>query len=574
MIREVLEREGAVSRVVLVVWAATVVAVAAFVGSVFAGHGSSEHSDNMRLIASYDEDGTYRNGTDMAFWGDVALLGNLDQGTGPNASPPGGFRIMDIADPARPRKLGQFTCLGDQSDVSIWEKLVVVSVDKPTNELCDSGATNWEGIRIVSIADPSKPRILKTVATDCGSHTNTIYPDVANRRLLVYVLSYPLAGRYNPAGATATCNAGSHRKFSVVEVPLDAPEQAKVVATPSVETNIGCHDVTLFLERKMGAAACLTESQLWDLSNPAEPKVISRIPNPNGMNLSHSTAFTLDGRRLVIGDELGGAAASPGCVSEDQRVVSGGLFFFDIADAEAPKLLGNYKLPRSVASEFCTAHLFNVVPLRSGRDVLVTSWYTGATSVIDFTDAAKPTEIAHYIPRETTSPDEQPTEAAAWASYWYNGVVYANNFDEDVNSISPRSRGLDVFAIDHPALAGAVRLDRLNPQVQEPLPPVVSTPGSDQVVQLPPPGGAPSQPRCRSGRRLAVRLRAPGRARLRSVTVFVNGRRDQVKRFRKGRRTARIVVRRLRPGTARIDVTATLRSGRRIERTHTYRICR
>src|SRR3712207_6981602 len=33
-----------------------------------------------------------------------------------------------------------------------------------------------------------------TIATDCGSHTNTIYPDPANDRLLVYVLSYPLAG--------------------------------------------------------------------------------------------------------------------------------------------------------------------------------------------------------------------------------------------------------------------------------------------------------------------------------------------------------------------------------------------
>ena len=560
-------------RFMVLVWMATVAAVIAFVGSVFAGHGSSEHSDNMKLIASYDEDGAYRNGTDMAFWGDVALLGNLDQGTGPNASPPGGFRIMDISEPSRPRKVGQFTCLGDQSDVSIWDDLVIVSVDKPTTELCDSGAANWEGIRIVSIADPSKPRILKTVATDCGSHTNTIYPDVANRRLLVYVLSYPLAGRYNPPGATPTCSAATHRKFSVVEVPLDAPEQAKVLATPSVETNIGCHDVTLFLERRMGAAACLTESQLWDLSNPAEPKVISRIPNPNGMNLSHSTAFTLDGRRLVIGDELGGAAASPGCVSEDQRFVSGGLFFFDIADAASPRLLGTYKLPRSVASEFCTAHLFNVVPLRSGRDVLVTSWYTGATSVIDFTDPAKPTEIAHYIPRETTSPDEQPTEAAAWASYWYNGAVFANNFDEDVNSISPRSRGLDVFTVDHPAVADAVRLDRLNPQVQEPLPPVVSTPGSDAVVLLPP-SAAPSQPQqCRKSRRVAVRLRAPGRARLRTVTVFVNGRRVQARRFRKGRRTARIVVQRLPRGTARLDVTAVLRSGRRIERTHTYKIC-
>jgi hypothetical protein len=91
--------------------------------------------------------------------------------------------------------------------------------------------------------------------------------------------------------------------------------------------------------------------------------------------------------------------------------------------------------------------------------------------VIDFTAPSPPTQLAYYIPSDTTSPDEQPTEAAAWSSYWYNGYVYSNNFDEDVNSISKRSRGLDVFTIDLRSVTrGAVRLPRLNPQVQEPLP--------------------------------------------------------------------------------------------------------
>ncbi|MDQ3741264.1 MAG: hypothetical protein M3389_10020, partial [Actinomycetota bacterium] len=439
-------------------------AVAGWAVASYASHGTEEHSDNMTLVANFSDGDTYRVGTDMAFWGDLALLGTLDQGTGPNASPPGGFRMMDVSDPRRPREVGQFECWGDQSDVSIWEDIVILSVDKPTTEDCSAQGGTWEGIRVIDISDRSNPRIVKSIATACGSHTNTIYPDLANRRLVVYVLSYPLAGRYNPAGATATCNAQSHRKISVVSVPLDDPAGAELLGTPSVGETIGCHDVTVFLPRNIAGAACLTESQMWDLSDPAQPKIVARIRNPQ-VNIHHSTTFSNDGRTMVIGDELGGAAASPGCFGGDAYEL-GGLFFYDIADAAAPELRGTYKLPRTKVSEFCTAHLFNVVPMRSDENILVSSWYTGATSVIDFTDPSEPTEIAHYIPSDPVSPDEQGTEAAAWASYWYNGYVFANNFDEDVNSVSTQSRGLDVFRVDHRFTGEAVRLDRMNPQLQ------------------------------------------------------------------------------------------------------------
>jgi hypothetical protein len=97
--------------------------------------------------------------------------------------------------------------------------------------------------------------------------------------------------------------------------------------------------------------------------------------------------------------------------------------------------------------------------------------------VIDFTDVragGAPNQIAYYIPDETSTPqkpsEDTVGEAAAWASYWYRGYVYSSNFDEDVNSVSPESRGIDVFKIDHPAVKNALQLSRLNPQVQEPLP--------------------------------------------------------------------------------------------------------
>ena len=95
--------------------------------------------------------------------------------------------------------------------------------------------------------------------------------------------------------------------------------------------------------------------------------------------------------------------------------------------------------------------------------MLVSAWYNGGTTVLDITDPANVVQLGYYIPKEHHI-------AAAWSSYWYRGFIYTNNFAEDVNSVSPHSRGLDVFDIGAPGLRDAVRLTRLNPQTIEALP--------------------------------------------------------------------------------------------------------
>ncbi|MEX2459345.1 MAG: hypothetical protein WD770_10220 [Actinomycetota bacterium] len=411
-----------------------------------AGHDADVHSDNMSLVATFDDGGEYAGGTDLAFWGTRAVAGNFD---------PGGFRLLDIRNPRKPVEVGQFACNGSQSDVSIWRDLVFVSVDGArTGPGCDSEAAaaadsitgiGWEGIRVVSIANPKKPTQIATVRTDCGSHTHTLVPDLARRRLLLYVLSYPLGA------PTPTCSPVSHRKISVVEVPLADPASARVTSTPSVGLPIGCHDVTVFLPKMIAAAACITETQLWDITDPADPVITTRVVNPL-INIHHSTVFSWDGNTFVIGDELGGAAVAPGCVSGEAPL--GSLWFYEVSDPTMP--LGSYSIERDASPiDVCTAHEFNVVPLRSERDVLVSSWYTGGTIVLDFTDPANPQELGHYVPQEGEA-------AVHWSSYWYNGLIYANGFD----------RGIDVLRIRHPSLTPkqVIPLGHLNPTTQERLP--------------------------------------------------------------------------------------------------------
>ena len=422
-----------------------------------ASHNADIHSDNVKLVTTWN-DGTYRNGSDIAFWGNRAVFGNTN---------PGGFRLMNIKKPKNISLISNFVCNGTQSDVSIWQNLVFVSIDGPrATDACDAPAASaaqqeagayWEGVRIVSIADPLTPVQIKTVATDCGSHTNTLVPQLDHidpatgakaPRLLVYALSYPLGA------PIPRCNQ-NHGKISVIEVPLSNPTAAKVIGTSSVAPSIGCHDVTYFAKRRLAAAACISESQLWEVSDPAKPKILSHIQNPD-ISIHHGTGFSWDGNTMVIADEMGGAVppASSGCRDDSPP---GSLWFYDVTDPANPRELSRFKIPYRTQSTICTAHNLNVVPLRKHRDILVAGWYHGGTTVVDFTNPAAPSQIAHYIPKVGAIAD-------AWSSYWYNGRIYVNNNNHEI----PASRGIDVFQVKHPFRKRAIDLPYLNPQTQLP----------------------------------------------------------------------------------------------------------
>lgn len=427
---------------------------------VLADHSGDLHSGNIQKVATFNDGGTYRQGTDLGFWGTTMVAGNFDN--------PGGFRLIDISKPRKPKQIGQFECFGSQGDVSIWRDIVIVSVDATlAGPECGAGnasqaevqtGTHWEGIRVVSIKRPAKPRQVAAVSTDCGSHTHTLVPDPKNDRLLVYVLSYPISGQ------SPTCNYVSHQKISVVEIPLAKPAKARVIGTPSVAPAIGCHDVTVLTKAKLAAAACLTESQMWDISDPADPSVIAHIPNPAEMNLAHSTAFSWDGNTIVIGDELGGALATPGCIGQDHASL-GALWFYDVGDPAGPVQRGRLVIPQQEPSLLCTAHNFNVIPLKGKRDVLVSGWYNGGTTVIDFTDPSDPKQLAYYIPKDGG-------QAGSWSSYWYNGFIYSNNYDEhvysSVHSAMPLhiSRGIDVYRLKAGFVSKARTLPHMNAQTQ------------------------------------------------------------------------------------------------------------
>ncbi len=426
-----------------------------------AEHGQADSNLNMTHLAN--EPTTGATNSDLAFWQELAVAGNYN-----------GFRIFSIANPRDPKLLSNFICRGSQSDMGVYghgkRLLLFQSVDARQTEptgACSAptnGPTGWEGVRIFDVSDPRNPVYVTGVATDCGSHTHTVVPDDKNKRVFIYVSSYPLQGQgthddpdQEPEGQT-NC-LPPHSKISVIEVPLEAPETARVVSEPPVPGTIGCHDIGVFLEIKKAAAACLTEGQIWDISDPVNPVIEHRIHNPL-VNIWHSGAFTWDGKVAIFGDEEGGAAVTHGC-GNFELPLPGATWFHKVESPQFP--VGYFSQSRFQAGELiCSTHNYNPIPV-DDRYLLNTAFYSAGTGIVDFSEVADldPSPIPRPVGEEIAWYDAQGSDgrgdAETWSSYWYKQYVYAN----DIN------RGVDVFEHLGKETRGARSLHHLNPQTQE-----------------------------------------------------------------------------------------------------------
>jgi hypothetical protein len=321
-------------------------------------------------------------------------------------------------------------------------------------------APGWEGIRIFDVSDPAAPTYVGAVATDCGSHTHTLVPDEDDpSRVLIYAASYPASSLGDsPYGNSCHRTGDGHSKISVVEVPLDSPQDASVINEPTFELNDldgtpgfrGCHDISVFPGLDLAAGACMSEGQIWDISDIERPRTVARVHNP-AVDFFHSATFTYDGSTVLFGDEAGGGV-SPRCRTTDASSV-GAIWMYDVptldvTDGSTPEApLSHFKIDRVQGDKArCTMHNFNVLPVED-RYVGVSAAYSGGTTVFDFTDRRNPVEVAH----------NDPHGANTWSSYWYNGHVYTND----------TGRGTDVMLLSDQARAGAKRLPYLNPQTQE-----------------------------------------------------------------------------------------------------------
>ncbi|MBL8188273.1 MAG: hypothetical protein JNK38_09710, partial [Acidobacteria bacterium] len=164
---------------------------------------------------------------------------------------------------------------------------------------------------------------------------------------------------------------------------------------------------------------------------PVNPKRLDAVNDPN-YAYWHSASFSNDGTKVVFTDEWGGGMA-PRCRPNDPNKW-GADAIFHLKDDKL-SFASYFKLPAAQGdSENCVAHNGSLIPV-PGRDIEVQSWYQGGISVVDFTDAARPVEIA-YFDRGAIDPN-MLVLGGHWSAYWYNGHIYGSEI----------ARGLDVFEL-------------------------------------------------------------------------------------------------------------------------------
>jgi hypothetical protein len=436
--------------------------------------------------------------SDLAFQGNHLFQGNFY-----------GVSIYDISSPAASKLMTTLVCPGGQGDVSVYNNLLFMSVEMPNGRLdCsvngfppvpppaagqqptpDVQKDRFRGVRIFDISDISNPKQVGAVQTCRGSHTHTLVVDPKDKdNVYIYVSGTSFV---RPGEELAGCSAEKPDKdpntalfrIDVIKVPVAAPQNAKIVSSPRVfidprtgainglnnggshdskgkvsDTN-QCHDITVYSAIGLAAGACSGNGILLDIKDPANPKRIDAVNDPN-YSYWHSAAFSNDGKKVVFTDEWGGGLGAR-CRPNDPNKW-GADAIFNLNDNKL-SFASYYKLPSAQGdSENCVAHNGSLIPV-PGRDIKVQAWYQGGISIMDFTDAAKPYEIA-YFDRGPIDP-KQLILGGDWSAYWYNGNIYASEI----------ARGLDIFELS-PAqnlsqneidAAKSVRVSELNVQNQQ-----------------------------------------------------------------------------------------------------------
>ncbi|GAA4045569.1 DUF305 domain-containing protein [Parerythrobacter jejuensis] len=423
--------------------------------------------------------------TDMAFSGDLLVAGNYH-----------GFNAYKLGADGVPNLVSSVVCPGGQGDVSIVGDILIMSVQDARARV-DCGLDGvpdrvsderFRGVRIFDISDITRPRQVGQVQTCRGSHTHSIV-DANDERIVLYNsgTSYVRDGE-ELAGCVGNV-AGDDRtalfSIDVIEIPLADPAQSRIVDSPRVfadletgniaglwrggdhgegtqETNDTnqCHDITVFPALKLAAGACSGNGIILDIADPMKPKRIDDVTD-KGFAYWHSATFSNDGTKVLFTDEWGGGGR-PRCQAGDP-MSWGANAIYEIVNGKL-EYRSLYKLPAPQGDkENCVAHNGSIIPV-PGRDIFVQAWYQGGISVIDFTDAKNPTEIA-YFDRGPVDKDQLVT-GGYWSAYWYNGRIYATEI----------TRGLDVFALEPSEFLTAEEIaaaeaaqyegDLFNPQTQ------------------------------------------------------------------------------------------------------------
>ncbi len=397
--------------------------------------------------------------SDLAFSGTHMFQGNFH-----------GFNTYDIESGKNPRLIASIVCPGGQGDVSVHGNLLFMSVEQNRGRI-DCGVQGvatpvsnerFRGVRIFDITDLRKPRQVAAVQTCRGSHTHTLVTDPKNTQsIFVYGSG---TGPVRAGEELTGCVGGDPKEnpetalfsIDVIEVPLAAPETARIVNRPRI-----------FADTATGSVA-----GLWAGRRPRSRHAADEHDQP--VPRHHGVPGRWPGRGRVLGQRHPArhqGSEEPEAARPRERQEFRVLAFGHVQQRrhqdrvhrrvgrrhasplprDRPPQLGRRCHLRHRRREDEVRELLQDAggadrsgELRGAQRIdhpgarprhHGAGLYQGGLSVYDFTDSTKPVEIAYF--------DRGPIDAknlvtgGYWSTYWYNGNIYGSEI----------TRGMDIFRL-------------------------------------------------------------------------------------------------------------------------------
>ncbi len=326
-----------------------------------------------------------------------------------------GLRIVDVVDPSNPVVLAsEVPDVGGSRDVDVMQH--------PNGRLY--AVLSSGGVDLVDVTDPMDAALISSVGVN--SHNMAVVPNSS-----VVYNSRSISGHVPGAGETGQIDIVDFADpknpvvtvFAFPAVILDPNGVPRPVASTT------CHDITFNAELARAYCAGVTDTTIWDISDPLNPVIIQVIDWP-GTNIHHGVWDAWGGDLLILGDEFAGVAASPPCTSAASYPTSA-LWFFDISDLGTPTPIGYFEIAHDGIDmdnpgrwPYCSTHFGTLI---EDRDMLVMGWYSAGTVIVDFSDPANARQVAHYYESGTNT----------WEARYYNGHIYTGDM----------GRGMDILKL-------------------------------------------------------------------------------------------------------------------------------
>lgn len=384
-------------------------------------------------------DGAYAAGrmsgfTDLAFHGPHLFAGHS-----------AGFCVLDIADPTRPRYVGEYrTTNAAASDLEVSADGNHVFFTTQRNKVTQSSVTTPgsppRGVHVVDVTDKARPvfESYYPVPTN-GVHTASAF--ATGGRQFVFVQSYDwvppkeLNDTVRPPPFPET-NAPLTQRIEITEL-VAGPDGTRAlvrVATYSFPRPPTDQLVYYFPHDSFAQVHPLTGRTYlyvayWDaglvvvdITDPLQPRLVSQYDDrtPSLYNNYHdvkASEVLIDGRHITV-------TAPEIEVGRETGVVR----VFDTTDPARPVQLGTWRLPGGlgVPKDFLfSPHVFAV---HAGR--IYIGHNHGGVWVIDIStpeNLRQPKSAGFFFPHGDTrlGPAAWANSTRVWGAYWHEGYVYA-----------------------------------------------------------------------------------------------------------------------------------------------------